>query len=292
MRRIPLYKFENWLRSKGLSENTIDQYVYYFAKFVHDDITQETISEFLSHKGNRNSVARSFIKNMKKYVVTHYKELGYSKEEVLETNLIDIPIVTGRTPNKKILPITLEEVFQIEKQLPNEKRKLMLLISFYCALRVSELLTLRVESVQWTEWSKDTSKMCECLIDGKGGKQEYVFIPPKIATRLGKYIKGKPSQYSDPKQFIFLVGEATRDNIKSKSTTWGRYLSQAAEKANITQHVHPHLLRHSAASYLINEKKMDSRRVQEALRHSSITSTQIYTHIKKDDLKEELSQIF
>lgn len=298
MRRIPMDNFEEWLRAKGLTENTIRQYLYYFAKFTDDLVNQSTVSKFLTQKDNNNTVARSFIKNLKEYLLINYKELGYSKDEALDAQIVQIPKKTGRKPQKFIKVLSIEDIEKIEKHLQYEKHKLMLLVSFYGALRVSELLTLQIKSFQWKEWAKDVQKSCEVIIKGKGSKEAPVFIKSEVAKRVSRYIRSKASakaggRYSSGDHYLFVKHNETPSfgRLKSQASMWGRFLRNAAKKAGIEQQVHPHLLRHSAASYLL-KKNMDIRKVQEVLRHAHISSTEIYTHVDKDDLKKEVEEMF
>jgi len=100
---------------------------------------------------------------------------------------------------------------------------------------------------------------------------------------------------------IFIKNYTNHRSIKSGATTWQKKLREAGIKAKLIKFdgkgniipetsVHPHTLRHSRASYLVNEKGMDIRKVQILLRHSSITSTEIYTHIDKEKLKERIME--
>ena len=87
--------------------------------------------------------------------------------------------------------------------------------------------------------------------------------------------------------------------MKNKGRTWQMKLRNAGIRAGITKLdgeekpikdtvVHPHRLRHSYASYLLNEKGLNLKEVQEVLRHASLQSTQIYTHVDKERLKKKL----
>jgi len=82
--KIPLDKFEEWLKNKNLKERTIENYIYYYNKFSFDSFNQETISRFLSQKANRNSIARGFLVNLKKFLLINYQELGISQESRLK----------------------------------------------------------------------------------------------------------------------------------------------------------------------------------------------------------------
>lgn len=296
--KIALDKFEEWLRNKNLKERTIENYIYYFNKFNFDSFNQETISRFLSQKPNRNSIGRSFLVNFKKFLLVNYKELGLSQEARVGIAEVELPKLTGRVKERLIKPIPHEHIALIEKALDSEQLKLQLLLSYYCALRLGELLKINIMSFNWEEWKKDTSKMGECRVYGKGDKEGIALVPAVLMKRIAIYIKSRKFSSLDSK--IFVRGN-TNVNLKNKSRSWQQKLRDAGIKARITKFddkgkpiedtiVHPHRLRHSYASYLLNVKKLNLKQVQEVLRHASLQSTQIYTHIDKEDLKEALSQ--
>lgn len=296
---IPLDKFESWLRNKNLKERTIEEYLYYFNKFSDNAFNQETVSRFLAKKSNRNIVARSFLINLKKYILVNYKELGFTIDQRLEVSEIELPKITGRTKVREIIPLNLEEVKLLEKHLETEKLKLMLLCSYYGALRVGELLKIKVISFNWENWKKDIKKMGECRVLGKGDKEGLAFFPNWLMVRIAKYIKSKKDL--DINSTIFIKNYKNHRSIKSGATIWQKKLREAGIRARLIRFdgkgemipetaIHPHRLRHSYASYLINMKKMDIRKVQVILRHSSLSSTQIYTHIDREKLKEELAE--
>lgn len=295
---IPIEKFELWLINKNLKERTIDEYLYYFNKFTYDVFNQETISRFLSSKSNRNVVARSFLINLRKFIMVNYRELDFSIDRRLEASEVELPKMTGRAKKKEIAYLKFSDIELLEKNLENEKLKLQLLLSYYGALRVGELLKIKVLSFNWAEWKKDMSKMGECRVLGKGNKEGLAFIPKDLMIRVAKYIKSQDKL--DINSTIFIKNYRNYRSIKSGSTTWQKKLREAGIKAGLIKldsegkvipetSIHPHLLRHSYGSYLVNEKKMDTRKVQILLRHSSISSTQIYVHIDREKLKEELS---
>ncbi len=297
--QIPIDKFESWLRNKNLKERTIEEYIYYFNKFVYDVFDQETVSRFLASKSNRNIVARSFIINFRKFILVNYRGLGFTIDQRLEASEVELPKRTGREKKREIVVLKLEEVLLLEKYLETEKLKLQLLCSYYGALRVGEMLKIKVISFNWKEWGEDMSKIGECKVLGKGDKEGIAYFPPGLMTRIGKYIKSQKNL--DINSTIFIKNYVNHRSIKSGATTWQKKLREAGIKAKIIKFdgkgevipetsVHPHLLRHSYASYLVNSKKMDIRKVQILLRHSSLISTQIYVHIDRDKLKEELAE--
>jgi len=296
MRTIPINKFEDYLLTKRLSERTIQEYIYYFNKFDEYDLTQDRIGEFLSEKRNRNPVARSFIKNLLEFIRINFKDLGYSKEDIIDISLIETPKITGRTKKRIIEVISIEQIYNLEKEMRTERLKLMLLVCFFGALRVKELIRLQVKDFDWSTWcnqyNQGNKKVLRVKIKGKGNKEDIVFIPYEVAKRLYNYIT--KNKFKDTSEYIFYKGEDV-DNlnkIKSKSVIWNRELKRCAKRIGMEEDLHSHLLRHSLSNYLLNVKKLEIRKVQEFLRHSSITSTQIYTQINKEDLQKSIEEIF
>jgi len=296
--RIAIDKFEDWLRNKNLKERTIENYLYYFNKFTFESFNQETVSRFMSMKGNRNSIARSFLVNFQKFLMVNYKELGISQDSRVKIAEVELPKLTGRTKQRLIKPIPHAHINLIERALPTEQYKLQLLLSYYCGLRLGELLKITILSFNWEDWKKDFSKMGECRVYGKGDKEGIALVPSALMKRVARYIKGKKITSLDSPLFVRGNGQVS---LKNKSRTWQMKLREAGIKAGITKLdgegkpikdtvVHPHRLRHSYASYLLNERGLNLREVQEILRHSSIQSTQVYTHINKEHLKERLEE--
>ena len=293
---IPLDKFEEWLRNKNLKERTIENYVYYFNKFIFDVFNQESVSRFLADKSNRNSIGRSFLVNFQKFLKVNYKELGLSLEAWKNIAEVELPKLTGRTKERLIKPVPHEHIRLLEQHLDTEQLKLQLLLSYYCALRLGELLKITILSFDWEKWKADTSRMGECRVLGKGDKEGIALVPAVLMRRVVAYIKTKKFGSLDSK--IFVRGNADIC-LKNKGRTWQMKLREAGIKAGITKldgdgkviketAVHPHCLRHAYASYLLNVKGLNLKEVQEVLRHASLQSTQIYTHIDKEKLKKRL----
>lgn len=296
--KIPLDKFEEWLRNKNLKERTIENYLYYFNKFIYDIFTQETVSKFLSLKQNRNSVARSFLVNLQRFLLVNYEELGFSREAKINISEVELPKLTGRTKQRLIIPLSTEEILLLEKYLATERLKLQLLLTYFCGLRLGEMLKIKIIHFNWDDWKKDPSKMGECRVFGKGDKEGIALIPSELMKRVAKYIKSRGFKSIGSRLFTKESGEI---NLRNRGRTWQMELREAGIKSGITKlddqdkpiketAVFPHRLRHSYGSYLLNDRGLDIREVQEVLRHSSIASTQIYTYINKDHLKEKLSK--
>lgn len=294
--KVTLDKFENWLINKNLKPRTVQNYLYYFNKFTSEVFDQESVSLFLSFSSNRNSISRSFLLNYKKFLMVNYKEFGISEQ--LRSNIanVELPSLTGRAKQRKIRPISYENIFLLEKHLEEEKEKLQLLLSYFGGLRLGELLKISIISFDWDKWKLNNSDMGECRVFGKGDKEGTAFFAPEIMERVAKFIHSQ----SFPSVQSYLFREVDKEyNFNNLARQWQLKLSKAAvsagialpdEKGNIIKEtaVHPHKLRHSYVHYLRKVVGMDINEIKELLRHSDISSTQIYDHIEEEDLKKKL----
>ncbi len=150
----------------------------------------------------------------------------------------------------------------------------MLEVMYAAGLRVSELVGLKVDDVHL----KDTF----LLSRGKGGKERIVPIGRAAVEAVEKYLaEGRPKLLKKPTDALFLSrlgGPFTRQG------TW-KMLRGYAKAAKLTSKIHPHVLRHSFATHLL-ERGADLRAVQAMLGHSQITTTQIYTHVSRERLRK------
>ncbi len=120
------------------------------------------------------------------------------------------------------------------------------------------------------------------LLRGKGGRQRMVPLGAAALDALDAYlIRGRPAFVRTSTPAVFLN---TRGHRLSRQSAWS-VVSVAAERAGIAQAVSPHTLRHSFATHLV-ERGADVRVVQELLGHASVTTTQIYTRVTVDTLRE------
>lgn len=297
--RVPLGDFENFLKNKNLKDRTIENYLYYFNKFNYDVYNQETVSRFMAQSANRNSVARGFLLNLKRFLIMNHKELLISKELKADISDVELPTITGRKKKRLIRPIPHDDIYIIEQHLTTEKERLQLLLSYFCALRLGELFKITITSIDWDKWKKDTKQMGEAIALGKGDKEGKAYIPLELMNRIARYIHTQ----NFPSAGSYLFRDPEKDyNFRALSRGWQLKLATAGIKSGVTKlddngkpipntAVHPHRLRHSYASYLINVIGMDIRKVQIMLRHSDISSTQIYTHVEEELLRDELSAI-
>jgi len=297
---ISIDKFESFLSNKGLKERTIENYVYYFNKFTYDFLNQETVSKFLADKSNRNTVARGFLLNFKKFLLLNYIEFGLTNLRV-DIASVELPKITGRKKERIIHWISKEDIHKLERYLPTEKEKLELLLSYYCGLRLGGLLKIKIISFNWQEWAKDISDMGECRVFEKGDKEGIALVPPELMERTSKFIHN--GNFKSVNSYLFINPTKEKQKMKDLAKTWQNKLAKAGKDSGIAiigpdgktvegTSVHPHLLRHSYASHLLNVVGLNLAQIKELLRHSDISSTQIYTHVDQKQKKDKIRNIY
>jgi len=294
-------QFEDFLKNKDLKERTIENYIYYFNKFNFETFNQETVSRFLSLAPNRNSIARSFLLNYKKFLLLNYIELQISPEVKLNILDVEFPKITGRTKRRIPKPLSQEQIFLLEEYMESESWKLHLLLSYFSGLRLGELLKISVISFDWEAWKKAPREMGECRVFGKGDKEGIALFPPALMERIATFIHTQ--NFPSVNSYLFISPRKEGLKMKNLGRNWQNKLRQAGIRSGITQLdangdpiketvVHPHRLRHSYASHLLNVVGLDLMEIKDLLRHSDISSTQIYTHISKEKLKKKLVGIY
>lgn len=150
---------------------------------------------------------------------------------------------------------------------------------FSSGLRVSELTNLNRDHINL--------KRAEFTVRGKGQKDRPVFISPEAAEWLAKYLETRTDnamplfiRYSG-----FKTGDEKGESFRLTPRSVQRIIQRLAKQAGITKHVSPHTLRHSFATDLLMNGA-DLRSVQSMLGHSNIATTQVYTHVTDQHLKE------
>jgi len=270
---------------RGLAANTIKAYqqdlTKYFAFLEQKNVTYETatpadITEFLNSLKQKNFSPPSLAR-LTATLRAFYKFL------LMEGLIKSSPTADLKTPKKTLrLPHTLS-IEQVEAVLNQKfpptpagyRRKAVLETLYATGLRVSELVSLNVDDVDFDS---------DCLICfGKGSKQRVVPFGRQAKKSLQAYLRfGRPVLLKNNwrQKALFLNARGGR---LSRQSCW-QIVKQAAQQAGITK-IYPHSLRHSFATHLL-KGGADLRSVQELLGHASISTTQIYTSLTKDDLKE------
>ena len=280
---------EDFLRylliDKGYSKNTIssyrqdlDRFNDYFNNKNINDIDSNDLKNYiksLNKKLTEKSISRSIscLKSFYKFLII---------EKVIKDNPTDglyMPKVKKSLPNimsvedvTKLLDIKLDDHFSY-------RNKAMLELMYATGLRVSELVELKLNDV---DFSDDIVR-----IMGKGSKERIIPMGDFAKTYLEEYIynhrnlmlKGNNCEY------IFL------NNHGKKMTRQGffKIIKKLASDVGISTEISPHTLRHSFASHLL-KYGADLRTIQELLGHSDISTTQIYTHVANEELRKNYDE--
>ena len=269
------------LIEKGLSKNTalayrtdLNTYLSFLEekKINYETITHLEITDFLWHLKTSDFKPRS-IYRMIESIRQFYKFL------IAENYIKTDPTIYLTAPKLElILPdiLTNEEVSRLLNSVSGTdnlsiRNRAMLELLYATGLRVSELISLKFSNVNIEE--------CFVKIFGKGNKERLVPFGQKAQLYLKRYLRVRNNTKSE---YLFL----TRLNKPISRIEFWRQLKQIAIKAGITKNITPHTLRHSFATHLLTGGA-DIRFVQEMLGHSSISTTQIYTHISQERLKEQ-----
>jgi integrase/recombinase XerC len=183
------------------------------------------------------------------------------------------PAQTVQAPKaKQPLPKTLDvdqvqQLVEIKADSPLAIRDKAILELFYsCGLRLSELVNLNLDKLQ----------LSEALVEvkGKGDKTRLIPIGRKAVEALNSWLHIRSQFMKEHTDAVFLSERGTRLSQRSVQ----QRLRHWAQVQGMASHVHPHMLRHSFASHIL-ESSGDLRAVQELLGHSDINTTQIYTHL-------------
>ncbi|MBC7566960.1 MAG: site-specific tyrosine recombinase XerD [Pedobacter sp.] len=199
---------------------------------------------------------------------------GIIKED--PTVLLDLPRITKKLPDTLNVEEINAIIIAIDASKPEGIRnKAILEVLYGCGLRVSELISLRISNL-FTEGEY-------LKVVGKGNKERIVPIGSTALLLLKIYISEVRVHITikkDNEDYIFL----NRLGTSISRVSIFNLVKELAERAGIKKNVSPHTFRHSFATHLI-DGGADLRAVQEMLGHSSITTTEIYTHLNRDYLK-------
>jgi integrase/recombinase XerD len=262
-------KFVAWMKQKRYSERTVKSYtlsIKTFLKFYAgkpiEEITNKDLIEFNSQFIIGNGLSASFQNQILSGVKLFYSRLYKVKLDIDE---IERPRRSRKLPNV----LSKEEVKRIIEAPTNLKHRVMLSLLYACGLRRSELLNLRPGHV-------DSKRGLLIILNAKGQKDRVVPISDKIIQLLRDYYK----KYR-PKTWLF---EGEEQNSAYSTTSIYKVLQMAVTKAGINKKVSLHWLRHSYATHLL-EAGTDLRYIQTLLGHKSSKTTEIYTHVSTDSLK-------
>ena len=254
-----LEKLKRELEIRNFSKKTVKSYMYAIERFLeyaqNKEFNEDSVKDYLQTlitKQNPSTVSSNL-----------------SAIEFFFKKVLNKEIKLNHPKRNKTIPdiLTQDEIKRLIDSSNNVKHKLILKLLYGCGLRVSEVISLK----------KEDFKFDEGLIHiklSKGRKDRFVKIPESIKKELENYVSLHNSD-------IFF--ESVRSG-KLTTATIQKIVKNASKKAQIGKHVHPHTLRHSFATHLL-EQGTDLRIIQKLLGHSDIKTTQIYLSVSQQSIK-------
>ena len=280
---IDLFLDSLWME-RGLSKNTLHAYrsdISKFAKWLKDsnlEITEAKSHNILAYLGSAEkkstrTLARnlSSLRRLYEYLLREEK-IKYNPIENVEAPRL------GRSLPKSLTETEVESLLEapdVNHSL-GIRDKAMLEILYATGLRVSELIGLTLHQVNLRQGV--------VRVLGKGNKERLVPLGEISSEWLNKYLKHSRNEILDGKPAIDALFPSRRGKIMTRQTFW-YMVKRYAIIAGIEKSISPHILRHAFATHLINHGA-DLRVVQMLLGHSDISTTQIYTHVARERLKD------
>ncbi len=284
--------FKSYLQlERSLSENSVHAYLHdvemlvqYFVlheiDVVPQNVEQKQVENFIQYVSklgmSATSQARilSGIKAFFKYMLIE-DMITNSPTELLEAPRIGRKLPDVLTPNEINAIINAIDLSTNE----GERNKAMLETLYSCGLRVSELVNLQLSNLMFDEGF--------IIVRGKGDKERIVPIGSVAMKHINIYVNQIRNHMSNIKKESENILFLNRRGAKLTRVMVFTIIKQLLEKTGINKKVSPHTFRHSFATHLV-EGGADLRAVQEMLGHESITTTEIYTHLDREYLRQAI----
>jgi integrase/recombinase XerD len=290
-----LADFFNYLSiEKGLASNTISAYRLDIEKFFHylstnqlslEQVTPEQLSSYVAwlrgmenteFKIGESSIARNII-SIRSYFTYLAKEHKFNNP----SSNFKPPKIGNRLPKALTIDQVMSMLNIAGTDLISSRDKALVELLYATGARVSELINLNTLDISTSDTQAGTTTTVK--LKGKGGKERVVPIGSFAVAAVNDYlVRSRPSLLKVSTQKALFLNQ--RGGRLSRQSAWN-LVAKAAERAGLSDQVTPHSMRHSFATHLL-DGGADIRVVQELLGHSSVTTTQIYTLITIDHLRE------
>jgi len=292
MNYLPFQKgFKTYIQlERGLSENTL-------AAYMHD---VDLFFDFLTNQKEGKSLAKVNYNDLNDFI-TFINDLGlgsYSQARVISgiraffryldlekaieadpSELLESPKLGTKLPDVLDLQEIIKIIDSVDLSLPEGHRNRAIIETLYgCGLRVSELINLKLSELYFNEGVLS--------VTGKGNKQRFIPVGDEAKKSIRLYleydrVKAEPAKGNE--DILFL----SRRGAKLSRQMIFIMIKKLVEKAGIRKKVSPHTFRHSFATHLV-QNGADLKAVQDLLGHASIITTEIYTHLNREDLRKAI----
>ena len=288
------------LNIKGKSEKTINEYYYDLRTFfrfmkykknlipiekfdVTDcsdiqiefirDITIDDLYEYLMFANNKRNNKADTRSRKVSSLKSYYNYLS-GKAHLLDVNIakeLDAP----KLPSKLPIYLTLEESMRLLENIDGEfKIRDYCIITLFlnCGMRLSELVGINISDIHNDRLT----------VTGKGNKQRTIYLNDACKTAIKNYMEIRPKDNVHDRNALFL----SKQKVRISNNMVYRIIKLNLERAGLDSKVYsPHKLRHTAATLMYKYGNVDVRALQEILGHEHLSTTQIYTHLDEEQLK-------
>jgi site-specific recombinase XerD len=260
------------LQRRNYARTTVQNYVHAvegFAKHFHtppDQLNQEHLRQYQAYLlGERKLEPRT--------AKLHASALRFFFVKTLKRPYLLEDILYPKVPRRLPVILTVEEVQRLIDSAHNLMHRTMLMVLYSTGMRNSEMRYLQVQDI-------DSKSMLIHIQHGKGGRDRYVPLSPKLLETLREYWR-----WMKPKNWLFpgTVDGWRADKPITPKVVWDA-IQSAAQRAGIEKRVYAHLLRHSYATHLV-EAGADLRSIQMLLGHVRLEHTVIYLHLSRRHLQ-------
>lgn len=317
IRPLILTDYLNYLKSiKGLSESTIKEYAYDLEMFIQYQIIRKLFHDnkddyktnfdfknindyidsnffeklsiqdfyaFLSFLDNRKNDTATTRSRKISALKSFYKYM-YSEIEVIDTNITD-KLTNPKISQRQPVYLTLSETEKLLETINQEKnvflrsRDLAIVFTFLTTgMRLSELISIDLSDVNTDSFN----------IIGKGNKERTIYLTQNCQNLINNYIVIRSEYLKDASvDALFISTRKKRISKRTVQSTIDKYLAKAGFDTKIYS---THKLRHTAATLMYKYGDVDIRALKDILGHASVSTTQIYTHLDDEDLKNAVNK--
>ena len=271
-------EFNNHIIKKNYSNNTRISYLedlYYFYLFVKKDLSlvkEEDIRDYLEYLNLKKEKASSVRRKISSFK-TFYKFLynnNYMDKKDYPMTKIAYPKMEKRLPKFIYYNDLLEIIDESSKDSDGLRDRLIIEMLYATGVRVSELINIKYKDIDFENK--------RIIISGKGNKQRVVYFGDYAKDVLYEYMN---NHKQNEEGYVFTNSKGTQ--ITDRGVRY--IIDNIMSRLSVKTHVTPHVLRHTFATDMLNNG-CDIKVVQELLGHSSLKTTEIYTHVSNERLRE------
>ena len=273
--------FLNYLKvEKNYSDNTIQGYhkdLLDYKEYLNGKNIKDTDYKFI-----RNYLSYMFLKKYEKKTISrHISTLRSFYKYLVNENIISknpMLLISNPKLDKKLPNFLYYDELEILLNIPDKETilglrdALILEMLYSTGIRVSELINIKLKDINFSDK--------KILILGKGSKERYVLYGNTLKQILDLYLKNSRPKLNKNSEYLIL----NKNGNKITDRGVRLIISNILKKGELDYHVSPHTLRHTFATHLL-DNGADLKAVQELLGHADLGSTQVYTHISNERLR-------